>query len=124
METLLLFLEFALALVFFAAGGSKLFWSRNALAPILPYATDLSDTGFRRFGAAELAASLGLLFSIFAGALELLAPLAAAVLVALQSWAGVHHWKQTGNGAYATLTILLISGLLLIVWGRLGPYPL
>ena len=124
METLLLFLEGALALIFFAAGGSKLLWSREALVPVVPYATVFSDIGFRRFGAVELAASIGLLVPVFVGGLELLAPVAAAVLIALQTWAGFLHWRRSRNGAYVILTILLVSGLLLIVWGRLGPYPL
>jgi hypothetical protein len=124
MELFISYLEGSLALIYFAAGASKLFWSREALAPILPYTEDFSDSGFKALGLIELVASLGLIFPIFLGGLELLAPISAAVLVVLQSWLGVLHWKRTGNGAYVTLTILLILGLLVVLWGRLGPYPL
>ncbi len=118
------YLEGALALILFAAGAFKLFWSREALASILPYAEDFSDSGFRALGTVEMVASLGLVFPIFISGLELLAPLSAAVLVVLQSRMGVLHWRRTGNGAYAILTVLLILGLLVVIWGRLGPYPL
>lgn len=124
MELLIFYLEGSLALIYFAAGASKLFWSREALVPILPIAEDFSDSGFRVVGVIELVASLGLVFPIFIGGLELLAPVSAAVLVVLQSWLGVLHWRRTSNGAYAILSILLILGLLLVIWGRLGPYPL
>ncbi len=118
------FLEFALALSFFVIGASKLIWSREELAPIVPYAEDFSDSGFRVVGAIELVASLGLIFPIFIGGLKLLAPVSAAVLIVLQSRMGVLHWRRTGNGAYAIVTVLLILGLLVVIWGRLGPYPL
>jgi len=124
MELLLFYLEGSLALIYFAAGASKLFWSREALASIFPYADDFSDSGFRILGGIELVASLGLVFPIFIGGLELLAPVSAAVAVVLQSWIGVLHWRRTRNGTYAILSVLLILGLLLVIWGRLGPYPL
>jgi hypothetical protein len=124
MELFILFLEGALALFFFASGASKLFWSREALSSILPHAMDFSNSGFRALGGVELAASIGLLLPIFIGGVEMLAPLAAAALVVLQTWKGVLHWRRTRNGAYAALTFLIVLGLLVILWGRLGPYPL
>jgi uncharacterized iron-regulated membrane protein len=124
MELFISYLEGSLALIYFAAGAFKLFWSREALAPILPQAEDFSDSGFKALGTIELVAALGLIFPIFIGGLELLAPISAAVLVVLQSWMGVLHWKRTGNAAYVILTVLLILGLLVVLWGRLGPYPL
>ncbi len=80
MELFVSYLEGALALIYFAAGASKLFWSREALASILPYAEDFSDSGFRILGAVEMGASLGLIFPIFIGGLELLAPVSPAVI--------------------------------------------
>ncbi|MEE8406397.1 MAG: DoxX family protein [Acidimicrobiia bacterium] len=124
MELFLFFLEGALALFFFASGASKLFWSREALSSILPHAMDFSNSGFRALGGVELAASMGLLLPIFIGSVELLAPLAATALVVLQTWKGTLHWRRTRNGAYATLTLLIVLGLLVILWGRLGQYPL
>jgi len=124
MELFIFYLEGSLALIYFAAGASKLFWSREALAPILPYADGFSDSRFKALGLIELVASLGLIFPIFIGGLELLAPISAAVLVIIQSWMGVLHWKRASNPAYVILTILLVLGLLLVLWGRLGPYPL
>lgn len=124
MELLVAFTEFALALVFFAAGGFKLFWSREALTPILPHAEDFSDSGFRAVGTVELIASLGLVLPVFFGGLGLLAPVSAGILVGLHSWMAVLHWRRTENGAFAAFSALLVLGLLLIVWARLGPYPL
>jgi DoxX-like family len=124
MELLVFYLEGALALFFFAAGASKLFWSREALASVLPNAEGFSDSGFRALGAVELVASLGLVFPIFIGGMGLLAPVSAGVLVVLQSWMGVLHWRRTSNGAFAILTVLTVLGLLFVIWGRLGPYPL
>jgi len=124
MELFISYLEGGLALIYFAAGASKLFWSREALAPILPHAEDFSDSGFRLVGAIELVASLGLVLPIFIGSLELLAPVSAAVLVVLQFRIGVLHWRRTTNSTYAILSVLLILALLLVLWGRLGPYPL
>jgi hypothetical protein len=124
MELLVFYLEGSLSLIFFAAGASKLFWSREALAPILPYADDFSDSGFRVVGIVEVGASLGLIFPIFIGGLGLLAPVSAAVLVVIQIRLGVLHWRRTSNGAYVFVSGLLILGLLLVIWGRLGPYPL
>ena len=124
MESFVTFLEGALAISYFIFGGSKLLWSREGLAPIVPYAEDFSDSGFRSLGAIELVGSLGLLFPIFIGGFEFLAPVSAAVLIVVQSRLGVLHWRRTGNGAYVTFTVLVVVGLLIVIWGRLGPYPL
>jgi len=124
MELFVAFLEGALAISFFVFGGSKLLWSREGLVPIVAYAEDFSDSGFRIVGAIELVASLGLIFPIFIGGLEFLAPVSAAVLIVVQSRLGVLHWRRSGSGAYVTLTVLLVLGLLIVIWGRLGPYPL
>lgn len=124
MELALLYTEMVMALFFFVAGGSKLFWGREALIAINPYAAEFSDTGFRWFGIGEFAASFGLVLPIFVGGLELLAPISAAVLVVLQGSAGLLHWRATKNRAYLIFTLLLLAGLMFIIWGRLGSYPL
>lgn len=123
MSIMLWILQFLLALLFVAAGATKLFQPYEGLARRMPWVEDYSPRTVRAVGGLELLGGLGLVLPALLGIAVVLTPLAAVGLAVIMVLATVHHLRRREIGPMV-FTIVLLLLLLFLAWGRLGLAPL
>jgi DoxX-like family len=99
-------LQMLLALAFAAAGTTKLLTPRAQLVanPNMAWAEDFSDVQIKLIGAAEVAGAIGLVAPMAAGLLPVLTPVAGAGLALLMGGAASTHLTR-GEPPYAPLVL-------------------
>ena len=98
-----------LALVFLAAGATKLSRSRAALAASgMAWTADASDGAVKAVGAVEVLGAIGLIAPLATGIAPVLAPLAAAGLALTMVGAVVVHVRR-GESAVAAAALLVVA---------------
>lgn len=123
MNAVLWILQVLLAVAFAAAGAMKVAQPRSALVERQPYVEDFSDQTINLIGVAEVLAGIGLVLPGLTGILPVLAPLAALGLVVLMIGAAIVHIRRSEQYMLPVNGILLVLAAV-VVWGRVGPYPL
>jgi uncharacterized membrane protein YphA (DoxX/SURF4 family) len=113
--------QIVLALMFAMAGAMKSSQPREKLLPRLPWVEDFSTPIVRFIGVAELLGAIGLVLPAATGIAPVLTPLAATGLAVIMIGAIVTHGRRREPSAIAFNVVLLI-GLVLVAWGRFGPY--
>ena len=112
-----------LALVFLAAGGSKLAQPKEKLAasPNMAWTEDFSPGVIKMIGALEVLAAIGLILPAALDVVPVLVPLAATGLVLLMIGAAGTHARRKENPAILA-NVVLIALAAVVAWGRFGPY--
>lgn len=121
MNVFLWIVQAVLAGLFGMAGLMKSTQPKDKVAEKLPWAADFSQGTIRFIGIVEFAAALGLILPPATGIAPVLAPLAAAGLVAVMVLAALTHARRKEPSAISFNAVLLILAVL-VVWGRFGPY--
>ncbi len=112
-----------LALVFLAAGLSKLVQSKEKLAPRMAWVEDFETGPIKTIGALEVLGAIGLVVPGVTGIAPILVPLAATGLALLMIGAIVVHARRGEKQAIPVNVVLLLLAVF-VAWGRFGPYPL
>jgi uncharacterized membrane protein YphA (DoxX/SURF4 family) len=121
MNIALWIIQIVLALVFLAAGVTKLARPRLALAGQMGWVQDFSDVQVKGIGVLEVLAAIGLVVPPLVHIAVFLTPLAAVGLVLLMLGAAATHLRRheppmvAGNGA-----LLILAAVVAV--GRFGPY--
>ncbi len=105
-----------LSLVFLVTGATKLFVSRERLAPRMGWARDFSAASIRGLGALEILGALGLVLPGLVAVAPRLTPAAALGLALLMGGAATVHVRR---GEPVTPPFLLAVLALFVVAGRL-----
>jgi uncharacterized membrane protein YphA (DoxX/SURF4 family) len=111
-----------LALVFLAAGLSKLVQSKEKLAPRMAWVEDFETGPIKTIGALEVLGAIGLVVPGVTGIAPILVPLAATGLALLMIGAIVVHARR-GEAQAIPVNVVLLLLAVLVAWGRFGPYP-
>ncbi|WP_396668260.1 DoxX family protein [Microbacterium sp. R86528] len=106
-----------LALVYLAAGATKLFQPKEKLAASMPWTEDFSAAGVKAIGAVELLGAVGLILPAITGIAPILAPLAAVGLVVVQIVAIIVHVRR---GETKALPVNIILAALAVAAAALG----
>ncbi len=124
MNTFLWIAQGFLAVAFLITGVLKLARSREQLvASGQNWAADFAPGLIRAIGVAEIAGALGLVLPGITGIAVVLVPLAATGLAIDMAGAFITHARRGERGPML-MTAALFVLLVLIAWGRFGPYPL
>lgn len=110
-----------LALVFLAAGLSKLVQSKEKLAPRMAWVEDFETGPIKTIGALEVLGAIGLVVPGVTGIAPILVPLAATGLALLMIGAIVVHARRGEKQAIPVNVVLLLLAVF-VAWGRFGPY--
>jgi len=110
-----------LALVYLAAGGTKLVKERERLAdnPNFGYVNDFSDGAIKAIGGAEVLGAVGLIVPWLIGIAPVLTPIAAVGLAVLQVGALVVHGRRREFKSWPANLVLLALAVFVAV-GRFG----
>ena len=122
MNLALWIVQAVLALIFLGAGTVKLVQSRDRLVKTLGgWVEDVPAGLIKAIGALEILAAIGLILPPALGIFPVLAPLAAAGLVAVMVGAIITHARR---GEYSSVVVNVVLAALAIfrAWGRFGPY--
>lgn len=111
-----------LAVVFLAAGLSKLVQSKEKLAPRMAWVEDFETGPIKTIGALEVLGAIGLVVPGVTGIAPILVPLAATGLALLMIGAIVVHARRGEKQAIPVNVVLLLLAVF-VAWGRFGPYP-
>ncbi len=122
MNASLWIIQVLLALVFLAAGLTKLSRPRVALAGQMAWVDDFSDRQVKGIGVLEVLAAIGLTAPPLLHTATFLTALAATGLVLLMLGAAVTHVRRREAPMVAGNLVLLILALV-VAAGRFGPYP-
>jgi uncharacterized membrane protein YphA (DoxX/SURF4 family) len=123
MSLLLWILQFLLALMFIAAGATKIFQPYDSMARRMPWVEDYSPSTVRLIGGVEALGGLGLVLPAVLGIAVVLTPLAAVGLAIIMALATIHHLRRRESGQMV-FTIGLLLLLLFVAWGRFSLAPL
>ena len=96
-----------LAAGYLFSGSNKLFRSREALKPVMPFVESLTASQVKVIGILELLGAIGVIVPVLTGIAPLLTPIAAVGLALLQVGAFALHAKR-GEARIASL----VNGLL------------
>lgn len=121
MDVALWIAQILLALMFVAAGVMKATRPKDALEPSLPWVADFSASAVRLIGVAEILGGLGLVLPAATGIATVLTPLAAVGLAVVMVGAIVVHARRS-EPQMIVVNLVLLTILLLVAWGRFGPY--
>lgn len=103
------------------AGATKIATAREKLQKNMAYVEDFSSWQVKAIGALEVLAAIGLIVPPLTGILPILAPLAAAGLVVLQSAAIIVHVRRgEQKGIVVNIAILLLA--LFVALARFGVF--
>lgn len=111
-----------LAVVFLAAGLSKLVQPKEKLAPRMAWVEDFETGPIKTIGALEVLGAIGLVVPGVTGIAPILVPLAATGLALLMIGAIVVHARRGEKQAIPVNVVLLLLAVF-VAWGRFGPYP-
>lgn len=106
-----------LALVFLAAGGSKLLTPREKLLanPRMGWAGSVSDRQVKAIGAVEVLGALGVVLPWWTGVARVLTPVAAVGLALVMVGAARTHARRGEPQAYPVVGVLLLLALVVAV---------
>lgn len=122
MNVVLWVLASLLAVVFLAAGGSKIVGKREQMIEKTPYVADLPQNAVRGIGVVEVLGALGLILPALTGLPDPLVPWAATGLTVVMLGAVVVHLRR-GDGVPAAAPGVVLAILsAFVAWGRFGPY--
>lgn len=121
MNVVLWALQGVLAAAFLMAGLMKMTQPKDKLAPKLPWVDDVSIGTLRFIGVAELLGALGLILPAATGILPILTPIAAAALAVVMVLAAFTHGRRREPSGIAFNAVLFVL-LVVVAWGRFGPY--
>jgi uncharacterized membrane protein YphA (DoxX/SURF4 family) len=121
MDVVLWIIAGLLALVFLAAGLTKLVQPREKLAATMGWVDDFSPGTVKLIGALEVLAAVGLILPAALDVVPVLVPLAAVGLVALMIGAAVTHARRGETPMIAVNVVLLVLAVV-VAWGRFGPW--
>ena len=124
MDTALWIVSGVLAMIFMAAGLTKLTQPRAKLAAgPMPWAADVSDAQFRTIGLLEVAGAVGVIVPAVLGIAPVLSGLAALGLVLTMVGAIATHVRLGEAGRIAVPVVVLALALLVAV-EHLAPHSL
>jgi len=109
-----------LAAVYLGTGITKLSYSRERLHAQMPWVDDFSTTGVKLIGAAEVLGAVGLIVPEATGTAEVLTPIAAACLAALQAGAISVHARRHETENLALNVFLLLAAVFVALGRALG----
>ncbi|WP_327092860.1 DoxX family protein [Nonomuraea sp. NBC_01738] len=115
MNVALWILQILLALLFLAAGLTKMSVDKNKLRDRLPYVEDYTQGQMRAIGAIEAVAAVGLVLPEATGIAPVLTPLAAAGLAITMVLAALVHRRRKESIA---VNLVLLAVALVIAIGR------
>lgn len=121
MNVLLWVFQSLLAAAFLAVGGMKIVRDRAALAAVFGWVEQFSDTSVKIIGLLDILVGLGL---VLPGAVDIapgLVPWAAVGGLALTGGGVVVHLRRSET-SLAAGNLLYIALLVVVAWGRFGPY--
>lgn len=102
----------SLALLFLAAGGTKLVRSRTALAAAgMGYVDDFTDGQVKLIGAAEIVGAAGLILPMLFGIATVLSPVAGLALAVLMVGAVATHARREESYVVALVLAVLSAGV-------------
>jgi len=110
-----------LALVFGMASVTKLSRPRLALAGMMGWVEDFTDSQVKGIGVLELLAVIGLIFPPLLHVGTFLTPLAAFGVILLMIGAAITHLRR-GEPANAAGNLVLLLLAAFVAVGRFGPY--
>ncbi|MDV6271467.1 DoxX family protein [Rhodococcus globerulus] len=111
-----------LALVFVAAGASKVVGKREKMIEKTPYVQDFPQWAVRAIGVAEVLGAIALIVPAFIGSVAVLVPIAAVALALVMVGAVVTHLRRGEGISAAAPAIVLALLALFVAWGRFGTY--
>jgi len=124
MDTALWIVSGVLAMIFMAAGLTKLTQPRAKLAAgPMPWAADVSDAQFRTIGLLEVAGAVGVILPAALGVAPVLSALAAVGLVLTMVGAVATH-VRLGETTRLAVPLLVLALALLVAVERFGPHAL
>ncbi len=116
-------LQVLLALLFLAAGVTKVSQPRQRLATNMGWVEDFSDPAVRAIGALEVLGAVGLLLPALTGVATVLVPIAATGLALLMVGAAATH-RRRGELPMIGMNAVLLVLAVVVAWARFGPYGL
>lgn len=122
MNIALWIIQVILALVFLAAGVTKLTRPRLALAGVMGWVEDFNDAQVKGIGTLEVLAAIGLVLPPLLHIAPFLTALAATGVVLLMVGAAITHLRRGEIPMVAGNLILLVLAAVVAV-ARFGPYP-
>jgi uncharacterized membrane protein YphA (DoxX/SURF4 family) len=123
MNIFLWVLQILLALVFAAAGGMKATQPKDKLAGQLKWVEDYPANAVRLIGVSELLGALGLILPAATHIAPILTPIAASALAVVMALAiNTHRRRHEPSGMILTAVLLVL--LVIVAWGRFGPYAI
>jgi uncharacterized membrane protein YphA (DoxX/SURF4 family) len=113
----------ALALFFLGAGTMKLTKSKESLLenPRMAWTEDFDPKLLRTIGGLEVLGAIGLILPAVTGIATFLVPLAATGLAITMIGAAITHARRHETRQVIS-NVVLLALLLLVAWGRFGPY--
>jgi uncharacterized membrane protein len=121
MNILLWIVQSLLAVLFLTIGTMKFVRSRVQLKPIFAWVEQFSDGAVKGIGLLEILAGIGLVLPAALDIAPVLVPLAAVGGLALAAGGSVVHLRRKEMPA-AAINLVYIALLVLVIWGRFGPY--
>ena len=116
-------LQVLLALLFLAAGVTKVSQPRQRLATNMGWVEDFSDPAVRAIGALEVLGAVGLLLPALTGVATVLVPIAATGMALLMVGAAATH-RRRGELPMIGMNAVLLVLAVVVAWARFGPYGL
>ncbi|GAB2762404.1 DoxX family protein [Streptomyces bullii] len=112
-----------LALVFLAAGSSKLAQPKEKLlaSPSMGWAEDFSPGLIKTIGLLEVLAAIGLILPAAVDIAADLVPLAASGLALTMFGAAITHSRR-GEAQSVVVNVVLLALSVFVAWGRFGPH--
>ena len=110
MNTALWIVAALLAFSFIGAGIMKLMTSKTDLREKMPWVDDFSEGQIQAIGAAEVAGGIGIVLPPIVGVAPILAPIAAAGLVATMVGAAIVHLRR-GDGIAGAAPAIVLGAL-------------
>lgn len=120
MDTALWVVAIVLALLFGAAGLTKLSQPKEKLRDRLAWVDDFSQPTVRFIGFVEVLAAIGLFLPALIDVAPVLVPLAATGLAVVMVLAAVVHVRRDETQMVAVNAVLLALAVF-VAWGRFGP---
>ena len=104
------------------SGSNKLFRSREALRPIMPFVESLMPWQVKVIGALEILGATGLIVPVLTGVLPILTPIAAVCLALLQIGAFILHLRRGEAKTGAVVNGLLFLAAVFVAVTRFLGY--
>jgi hypothetical protein len=100
------------------SGSNKLFRSREALKPIMPFVESLTPWQVKVIGALEILGAIGVIVPVLTGIAPILTPIAAVCLALLQLGAFTLHVKRGEAKTAAVVNGLLFAAAVFVAVTR------